>query len=62
VAEKALKAFLGWHDRAFARTHNLVALLNLCADVEPEFASLQAAAVEIPHRLAYVPVDQPQPA
>jgi HEPN domain-containing protein len=63
AAEKALKAFLVWHDRTFTRTHNLVALLNLCADVESDFTSLQAAAVALtPYAVAFrYPGELPAP-
>jgi HEPN domain-containing protein len=37
VAEKYLKAFLQEHGRAFPKTHNLVELLELCLDVDPDF-------------------------
>jgi HEPN domain-containing protein len=44
AAEKALKAFLAWHDVPFRRTHNLVELLEECEAVDVAFASLRAAA------------------
>lgn len=44
AGEKALKAFLAWHDVPFRRTHNLVELLEECAVVDPAFASLRPAA------------------
>lgn len=44
AAEKALKAFLAWHDVPFRRTHNLVELLEECEAVDTAFASLRAAA------------------
>lgn len=45
VAEKVLKAYLVWGDRPFPKTHDLVALLTLCVDVEPDFAALEDAAI-----------------
>ena len=62
AAEKALKAFLAWH-RTFARRHNLVALLNLCAEVKSDFTSLQAAAVALtPYAVAFrYPGELPAP-
>lgn len=35
VAEKALKAFLVWHDHPFTKTHDLAVLARDCATVEP---------------------------
>jgi predicted nucleotidyltransferase len=40
-AEKYLKAFLQEHDVHFAKTHNLLDLLNLCLLVDPGFAQWQ---------------------
>jgi HEPN domain-containing protein len=44
AAEKALKAFLAWHDVPFRRTHNIGELLTECAVVEPSLASLSGTA------------------
>ena len=44
AAEKALKAFLAWHDVPFRRTHNLVELLEQCEAVDSAFTSLRQAA------------------
>ena len=44
AAEKALKAFLAWHDLPFKRTHDLVELLRQCTSVEPNFATLEETA------------------
>ncbi len=44
VAEKALKAFLAWHNVPFRQTHNLVELLEQCEAVDAAFASLRAPA------------------
>lgn len=35
-AEKAMKAFLAWHDRPFRKTHNLVELGEQCAAIDPQ--------------------------
>lgn len=45
AAEKALKAFLVWRDQPFPRTHNLLALINLCAPFDDNFHSLEDAAL-----------------
>jgi HEPN domain-containing protein len=34
AAEKALKAYLTWHDRPFRRTHDLVELGNQCVEID----------------------------
>jgi HEPN domain-containing protein len=44
AAEKALKAFLAWHDVPFRRTHNLVELLEECEVIDAAFASLRVPA------------------
>ena len=44
AAEKALKAFLTARDMTFEKTHNLVALLALCAPFDPGFAQWEEAA------------------
>lgn len=44
AAEKALKGFLAWHDAPFRRTHDLVELVEQCADLDPTFASLRGFA------------------
>lgn len=35
LAEKAMKAFLAWHDHPFRKTHNLVELGQQCAAIDP---------------------------
>ncbi|MGQ0548199.1 MAG: HEPN domain-containing protein [Armatimonadota bacterium] len=35
IAEKALKAFLAWHDRPFRKTHDLGELGQQCAAIQP---------------------------
>jgi HEPN domain-containing protein len=44
AAEKALKAFMVWHDHPFSRTHDLSVLVALCVSVDPTFSALQEAA------------------
>jgi HEPN domain-containing protein len=34
ATEKALKALLTWHDRAFRKTHNLVELGEACVEID----------------------------
>jgi HEPN domain-containing protein/predicted nucleotidyltransferase len=41
AAEKALKAYLLWHDQPFRKTHKLQKLIDQCAEIAPEFASLR---------------------
>jgi HEPN domain-containing protein len=47
AAEKALKAFLIWHDRAFRKTHNLQELVQQCAEILPELSELRDVAVTL---------------
>ena len=47
VAEKYLKGFLTFHDRAFPYTHNLADLTELCADIDHSFHSLTPMASEL---------------
>lgn len=47
AAEKALKGFLVWHDRAFRATHDLRPLVRACAAVAPELTALEATAEEL---------------
>lgn len=54
VAEKALKAFLVWHQIEFPKTHDIERLLELCASVEPEVAAALASAAELtPYGVEY---------
>jgi HEPN domain-containing protein len=39
TVEKALKAFLTWHDKPFRKTHNLMELGGACAAVDPSINS-----------------------
>ena len=59
AAEKILKAFLVWHERPFAKTHNLVLLLNLCTTIAPDFSTLEDAADTLtPYAVAFRYPDQ----
>ena len=44
AVEKALKAFLTWHDRPFSKTHNLPRLVEPCEEIADDFTSLRDAA------------------
>ncbi|MFQ5652798.1 MAG: HEPN domain-containing protein [bacterium] len=44
AAEKALKAYLVFHDIAFERTHNLSVLLELCVEVQAGFDEFEDQA------------------
>ena len=44
AAEKYLKAFLVDHHKKFRRIHNLVYLVELCQDIDPDLAELTGAA------------------
>jgi HEPN domain-containing protein len=35
AAEKALKAFLTWHDRPFRKTHDLSVVAKQCTEIDP---------------------------
>ncbi len=47
AAEKALKAFLTWRGQPFRKTHQLVELVQACADLDAAFASLSDAAATL---------------
>lgn len=47
AVEKALKAFLTYHDIEFEKTHDLTELLEACVTVEPAFASWRWVAEEL---------------
>ncbi len=47
LAEKAIKAFLAWHDRPFRRTHNLVELGRQCAAIDPSLDPVLRAAARL---------------
>ena len=40
AAEKTLKSFLAYSKKDFPYTHNLVKLVNLCAEEDPDFLGL----------------------
>jgi len=40
AVEKALKAFLTWHDRPFRKTHNLVELGDQCREIDSTLEEL----------------------
>jgi HEPN domain-containing protein len=40
AAEKAMKGLLAWHDRPFAKTHDLRRLVDVCLEVEPGLGSV----------------------
>ena len=40
AAEKALKAFLAWHDRPFRKTHSLEEVGRQCAQLDPSLDGL----------------------
>jgi len=44
AAEKALKAYLAFHDRPLERTHDLERLLELAVQLDPSFAPLELQA------------------
>jgi HEPN domain-containing protein len=47
AAEKAIKAYLTWHDTIFPKTHSLVALIALCLQIDDDFNALRTAAVTL---------------
>lgn len=54
AAEKSLKAFLVYRDIKFEKTHNLLALVDLCAEIEPSFKELSDAASSLaPYATAF---------
>jgi len=44
AAEKALKAYLAWKKHPLEKTHNLVKLLELCMQIDPDFIMLRDEA------------------
>lgn len=44
LAEKAMKAFLTWHDRAFRKTHNLVEVGQACVAIDASLQTLLGRA------------------
>lgn len=54
TVEKALKAFLVWHDIEFEKTHNLSVLIDLCLSKDPDFQSFADSVTELtPYATAY---------
>jgi HEPN domain-containing protein len=46
-AEKSLKAFLTAHERVVEKTHNLEDLLEMCAEVEPNYMEFEEECAEL---------------
>src|SRR5437763_140097 len=44
AAEKALKAFLTWHDRPYRKTHELGVVIDQCIEIDDAFSKLESAA------------------
>lgn len=47
LVEKALKAFLTWHDQPFRKTHNLVELGQQCTALAPDLEPLLRRAAPL---------------
>jgi len=47
AVEKAMKAFLRWHDRKFRKTHSLEELGESCLKIEPKLKTLVDRAVPL---------------
>ena len=47
AAEKALKAFLAWHDVPFRKTHNLEELGQQCVELDANLATIAAQAAPL---------------
>jgi HEPN domain-containing protein len=47
AAEKAMKAFLAWHDRPFGKTHNLVELGEACVTIDQSLEALLRRAAPL---------------
>lgn len=47
AAEKLLKAVLLFHDIEAPKTHDLLQLCKLCAEIDPEYVKLADACVEL---------------
>ena len=58
AVEKLLKAFLVNHGKTLVRTHDLIALLAACAEIDPSLAGLQQDC----QRLRYYAVSSRYPA
>ena len=54
AVEKALKAFLVWHQVEFPKTHDVRRLLALCASNDPDLAETLTRAAELtPYGVEY---------
>ena len=49
AVEKLLKAYLFWQGVDFEKTHDLRALVLLCADKDPAFTTLEPEAAPLTH-------------
>ncbi len=49
AAEKVLKAFLVYNGRPLSRTHDLIALLAACVEINPDLASLEEDCRRLSH-------------
>ena len=47
AAEKALKAFLAWHDEPFRKTHSIEELRRACVAIAPDLAPVIDSAVPL---------------
>lgn len=47
AVEKALKAFLTYHDTVFEKSHDLTELLEVCVSIEPALESWRRVAEEL---------------
>jgi len=46
-AEKSLKAFLAFKNKAIIRTHDLITLVDICVELNPDFTKLYELAEEL---------------
>lgn len=54
AAEKALKAFLVYHDADFEKRHNLTVLVDLCVAIDSSFQNFQeTAAILTPYATVF---------
>ncbi|MBI3948867.1 MAG: HEPN domain-containing protein [Acidobacteria bacterium] len=49
AAEKLLKAFLVYHGRTFLRTHDLIALLAICVEIDASLTGLEDDCRRLTH-------------
>lgn len=47
AVEKALKAFLVWHDQPFRKTHSLVPLVDQCVSLDQALDAIVAPALDL---------------